>query len=78
LSGEQYIQKFNREQKDQVHIFMAMYRIEQKKVDLVVTFNVPIKSADASPLDEEGLRLAEEDFKVFVRSLRIVDFGLFA
>lgn len=78
LSGEQYIQKFNREQKDQVHIFMALYRIEQKNVDLVVTFNVPIRSADAPPLEAEGLRLAEEDFKVFVRSLRIVDFGLFA
>ncbi|KAK2460549.1 hypothetical protein APHAL10511_007019 [Amanita phalloides] len=77
LSGEQYIVKFNGQQNDQVHILMALYRVERKKVDLVVTFNVPIKAADGKGVWERGLIQAKQDFETFVKSLHIVDFGLF-
>ena len=57
---------------------MCLYRIEEKKVDLVVTFNVPIETADGTGVGTEGLELAQQDFDTFVTSLRIVDYGLFA
>ncbi|KAF8352361.1 Mog1p/PsbP-like protein, partial [Amanita rubescens] len=45
LHGEQHIQKFNAAELDRVCILMALYRIEEKKADLVVTFNVPTEAA---------------------------------
>jgi hypothetical protein len=57
---------------------MGLYRIEEKNVDLVVTFNVPIKAAGGTGVGEEGLKLARQDFEIFVTSLRIVDYDLFA
>lgn len=78
LHGEQHVQKFNATTPDRVGILMGLYRIEKKKVDLVVTFNVPIETADGAGMGKEGLKLAQQDFDTFVTSLRIVDDGLFA
>lgn len=78
LKGEQVVPKFNKVEPDLVHILMALRRVEGKNIDIVVTFNVPVKSADGGAVGDEGLRLAEEDFNIFVRSLQIVDFGLFS
>ncbi|KAF8633702.1 hypothetical protein AX17_004360 [Amanita inopinata Kibby_2008] len=78
LSGEQVVIKFNRQEADEVRIHMALYRIEIKDVDLVVTFNVPVKSVDGGAVGEQGLKIAEEQFKALVQSLQIVDYGLFA
>ena len=49
---------------------MALFRIEEKDIDLVVTFNVPL-----APLGEG---IGKADFRTFVETLRIVDYGLFA
>lgn len=57
---------------------MALYRVETKGVDLVLTMNVPITSSDDGAVGEEGFTTARADFDSAVRSLRIVDFGLFA
>lgn len=57
---------------------MGLYRVESKSIDLVVTFNIPLEAVDGGAVDNDGLRKAEADFDTLVRSLRIVDFGLFA
>lgn len=78
LSGYQEVPKFNRAASDEVKIFMALYRLESKPVDIVVTFNVPVKSQDGGSVDQEGLDKAREHFEIFSRSLQIIDYGLFA
>jgi hypothetical protein len=78
LSGVQRVQKFNRTQPDEVKILMALYRVEEKAIDLVVTFNVPVIAEDGGAVGPDGLKASKEQFDTFVRSLRIVDFGLFA
>ncbi|KAJ7489922.1 hypothetical protein B0H11DRAFT_2010977 [Mycena galericulata] len=77
LSGIQFVPKFNLTTPDQVRILMALFRVAEKPVDLVVTFNVPIKSQDDGAVGEEGQNDVQIHFEAFVRSLRIVDFGLF-
>ena len=57
---------------------MALYRIENKNTDVVVTFNVPVQSEDGGAVDEPGLARARQEFETFSRSLRIVDYSLFA
>ncbi|KAF9264869.1 Mog1p/PsbP-like protein [Marasmius fiardii PR-910] len=78
LSGLQLVTKYNRTQADEVRIFMALYRVEEKSIDLVVTFNVPLTSLDDGAVDAGGVKTYEHHFDTFVRSLRIVDFDLFA
>lgn len=56
---------------------MALFRVESKAIDLVVTFNTPVVSVDGGAVGNEGVERSETDFDIFVRSLRIHDFGLF-
>ncbi|RDB24298.1 Ran guanine nucleotide release factor [Hypsizygus marmoreus] len=78
LFGVQGVPKFNRTTPDEVHIFMALFRVEHKRADLVVTFNVPTVSQDGGMVGKEGLDAAQANFESLVRSLRIVDHRLFA
>ena len=78
LKGSQRVPKFNRTTPDDVRIFMALFRVEHKEIDLVVTFNVPIRTLDGGAVGSEGLEQAESDFHKFVTSFRICDYGLFA
>lgn len=78
LSGTQNVPKFNRTTPDKVQILMALYRVEQKNIDLVVTFNIPTQSDDGGAVGTEGLDTATSHFNSFIQSLRIVDYGLFA
>ncbi|KAF8626063.1 hypothetical protein AX15_005099 [Amanita polypyramis BW_CC] len=78
LWGEQYVTKFNCKEADHVRILMALYRIEEKSADLVVTFNAPVAPVDGDGIGEEGFELVKQDFETLVRSLQIVDFSLFA
>lgn len=58
---------------------MALYRLESKGIDLVVTFNVPIAAVgEKAAVDSKESEQAQSDFETFARSLNIVDFGLFA
>ncbi|KAJ6547344.1 Mog1p/PsbP-like protein [Mycena capillaripes] len=77
LSGVQSVAKFNKEEQDQVRVLMALFRVEDKRVDLVVTFNVPMESQDSGAVDAAGWNTVLSDFDAFVRFLCIVDFGLF-
>jgi len=78
LKGEQSVQKFNHSTPDKVRILMALFRIESKPVDLVVTFNIPLEAVDGGAVSNEDLEKVQIDFNNIVRTLRIVDFGLFA
>ncbi|KAK7693242.1 hypothetical protein QCA50_002808 [Cerrena zonata] len=78
LSGRQQVAKYNRTTADDIQVFMALYRVEGKNVDLVLTMNVPIASADGGAVSEAGISPAKHDFEVAASSLCIKDFGLFA
>jgi len=78
LKGEQLVKKFNRTTADRVKIYMAVFRVAAKEIDVVVTFNVPTDSVDGGAVGGQGLARAEEDFEAFVRSFTIKDFSLFA
>lgn len=56
---------------------MALFRIESKAIDVVVTFNIPIVSTDSGAVGNEGVVRSEMDFDAFIRSFCITDFGLF-
>ncbi|KAJ7470542.1 hypothetical protein FB451DRAFT_1254062 [Mycena latifolia] len=77
LSGVQFVPKFKLTTPDQVRVLMALFRMKNKRVDLVVTFNVPVKAQDDGAVDDEGWNDMQIHFDAFVRSLCIVDFGLF-
>lgn len=47
-------------------------------VDLVLTMNVPTRTTDGAGVDEAGLTSARSTFELAARSLRIVNYGLFA
>jgi hypothetical protein len=57
---------------------MAVFRVESKATDVVITFNIPIVSVDGGAVGNDGVATSETDFDTFVRSFRIIDFGLFA
>ncbi|KAL1675089.1 hypothetical protein EV122DRAFT_268788 [Schizophyllum commune] len=79
LSGVQSVAKFNRSTLDEVRVLMALYRVESKGIDLVVTFNIPTSTTDDSgAVSPEKWSTIESDFNSLVTSLQIVDFGLFA
>lgn len=73
LEGTQKVPKFNSTVPDEVKIYMALYRVEQRRADLLVVFNAPIVSGDG-PADQQ---VAASHFDTFARSLHIEDFGLF-
>lgn len=73
LSGVQKVTKYNKTTVDEVRILLGLFRIPSNGVDLVVSFNVPTSSSDGGEFAS-----IEQDFNVLVKSLRIVDYGLFA
>ncbi|EIM90400.1 Mog1p/PsbP-like protein [Stereum hirsutum FP-91666 SS1] len=77
LYGTQLVQKFNRADVDDVRILLALYRVEHKGVDVVMTMNIPMRASDNGAVGEEGFTTAKADFDTAVRSLQIADFGLF-
>ncbi|KAJ1310319.1 hypothetical protein OPQ81_007058 [Rhizoctonia solani] len=78
LQGTQLVPKFNRTHPDTVKIWLAVYRVLEKDVDLVLTFNVPVQTEKAdSAVDADGAKRWLDAYETAVRSLNIVDFGLF-
>ncbi|PFH52375.1 hypothetical protein AMATHDRAFT_2111 [Amanita thiersii Skay4041] len=73
LRGEQAVPKFNRTEADKVRVLMALYRIEDKNVDIVVTFNVPLESVDVDKVIK-----TEADFQAMASTLHIINYSLFA
>ncbi|KAH8107204.1 Mog1p/PsbP-like protein, partial [Cristinia sonorae] len=78
LDGTQTVKKFNATVPDQIRIFMALYRVEDKNVDLLLVMNVPISTLDGGALGEQEVLAAKEEFETAALTLQIMDFGLFA
>jgi hypothetical protein len=78
LTGQQGVKKFNKISVDDVRIFLAIYRVEEKGVDLVLSLNYPMKAGDGVVRTEEQYITTKQVFHSIATSLRIVDFGLFA
>jgi len=78
LEGLQQICKFNHTIADKVKIYMALFRVDAKDIDLVVTFNVPLESLDGEAVGFSGEQKAKAGFRIFIETLHIVDYGLFA
>jgi hypothetical protein len=76
LSGTQKVAKYNSTTLDDVLILLALWRVETKNV--VLTFNVPLTAADDGGVDVAGQEEAKRQFEEAVKSLIIVDYGLFA
>lgn len=86
--------KFNKPESeaDDVLVQLALWRVPSKNTDLVLTVNYPLQTPPAAghangttnggtPVhggDDAGWRLATEAFNQAVRTLNIIDFGLFA
>ncbi|SGY40929.1 BQ5605_C003g02444 [Microbotryum silenes-dioicae] len=83
LLGTQSISKFNKpaSQADQVTVFLALWRIPEKKTDLVLTVNWPnvVFDEEGKASDQsEGVGRAKKAFEEAVKDLKVVDWGLFA
>ena len=76
LQGTQLVRKFNSVVLDTIHILLAVFRIESKNVDLVLSMNVPLETVEGK-VDDARYQQARLDFDTAVKSLRILDFGLF-
>lgn len=77
LYGTQSVQKFNSKTTDEVRILLALFRVKDKNIDLVMTMNVPMTSADGGAVSESDWTAAKGVFDIAAKSLRIVDYGLF-
>jgi len=79
LTGTQSIRKFNKPDPDEVRIAMALYRIEGKNSDVVMTMNFPVKEVSGSvPETDRGWEFWRIVFMTAVQSFTIDDFNLFA
>lgn len=78
LYGTQSVQKFNTATAYEVRIMLALYRVPEKNIDLVMTMNAPMTGADGDAVTEKEWGTARNAFDTAARSLRIVDYGLFA
>jgi hypothetical protein len=76
LKGTQLVRKFNSAVPDTIRVLLAVFRIESKNVDLALSMNIPLQTAEGGTGDDEYQR-AERDFNTAVESLRIINFGLF-
>ncbi|KAL8293033.1 hypothetical protein RQP46_000727 [Phenoliferia psychrophenolica] len=77
LSGLQTVAKFNLppERADTVLVLMALWRIPDKRADLVLCVNFPVREEGGPELDSQ---LARSVFEKAVQGLKIKDYGLFA
>jgi hypothetical protein len=76
LKGNQHIHKFNSTVQDTTRILLAVFRVETKDIDLVLSMNIPLQTVEGDTDDTQN-RQAQLDFKTAVESLHIVDFDLF-
>ena len=78
LRGRQGVRKFNKTSVDDVRMFLALYRLAERGVDLVLSLNFPMSTGDTVVRTEEEYNAAKETFRSIATSFHIVDYGLFA
>ncbi|KAF8610841.1 Mog1p/PsbP-like protein [Ceratobasidium sp. AG-I] len=79
LQGTQLVPKFNQTHPDTVKILLAVYRVQEKGVDIVLTFNVPVEAEKpGGAVGEEGNQRWLRAYETAVSSFTIADYGLFA
>jgi len=77
LRGRQGVKKFNRTSVDDLRIFVALYRLEERGVDIVLSLNFPMNIGDGVFRTEEQYNTAKETFLSIATSFHIDDFSLF-
>ena len=77
LRGRQSVTKFNKTSADDLHIFVALYRLKKKGVDLVLSFNFPVNTGEGITRTEQQYNTAKETFLSIAASLHVVDLSLF-
>ncbi|KAG9100273.1 hypothetical protein FRC06_004336 [Ceratobasidium sp. 370] len=81
LYGTQLVPKFNRNHPDTVKIFLAVHRVHEKNIDVVLVFNVPVeaeKEGSAVTFGGDVYNAWVNAFEEAVSTFKIVDYGLFA
>lgn len=75
----QLVPKFNRPTPDHVTIFLALFRVEGKGSDVVLSVNIPTASQnpEVTVSDEPEFEAVHKAFRRAAETLKIVDFGLF-
>lgn len=76
LEGTQLVGKFNSTEPHEISILLAVFRVESKNADLVLSMNIPPPAVEGDT-ENPKYQAAPRDFEVAVESLRIIDFGLF-
>ncbi|KAL9932284.1 hypothetical protein V8E36_008763 [Tilletia maclaganii] len=79
LSGTQHVKKFGKasEPAHLVRIWVALWRIEEKNIDLVMSVNATAGEEEATDPSQHGAEL-QTVFERAARTLEIRDYGLFA
>jgi hypothetical protein len=78
LQGTQLVPKFNRTSPDTVKIVLALYRVTDKRIDLVLTFNVPVETEKpGGAVVGEEIKKWMDAYEIAVSSFKVVDYGLF-
>ena len=77
LKGTQLVRKFNSTVPDKIYILLALFRVESKNADLVLSMNIPPHTAEGD-INEDKSHQAQCDFETAVESLQIIKFDLFA
>jgi len=77
LKGNQLVTKSKSTVPDAICVLLAVFRVESKNVDLVLSMNIPLQTVEGKIDDAEHKR-AQDDFKIAVKSLNILNFDLFA
>ena len=76
LKGNQLVHKFNSTVPDEILILLAIFRVASKKVDLVLSMNIPLQTAGGEAAGAK-CQEAQHDFETAVKSLHILDLDLF-
>jgi Ran-interacting Mog1 protein len=77
LRGRQGVKKFNKTSVDDLRIFVALYRLKERSVDLVLSLNFPMNTSEGVTRTDEQYNTAKETFLSIAASLHVIDFSLF-
>lgn len=77
LRGRQGVKKFNRTSVDDLRIFMALFRLKKRNVDIVLSLNFPMNAGDGVVRTEEQCNTVKETFLSIAASFHVADYSLF-